>query len=71
MRVAEVIGDFRNLITYMSGITAEPSAEEYNEPGYVVLRQAKTDAQALLSQPFQTLNASLTMSDDQKSELRR
>lgn len=52
MRIAEILSDFRNLQHFIAGIRANPSAEEYYEQGYVVLRQCAAEAQALLAQPF-------------------
>jgi len=56
MRVAEIITDYRNILNYIAAIRASPSAEEYNEEGYLVLRRCVAEAQALSSQPFQTQN---------------
>jgi hypothetical protein len=58
MRVAEIMTDFRNIQTYISSIRASPSAEEYNEDGYALLRRCVADAQALLSQPFSAQSCS-------------
>lgn len=53
MRVQEIMSDFRNLQNYIAAIRANPSAEEYNEEGFVMLRRCVAEAQALLAQPFQ------------------
>lgn len=71
MRVAEIMNDFRNIMSYISGIRANPSAEEYNEEGYVLLRRCVADAQALLAQPFQAQGEMVGDNEQQKVELRR
>ena len=71
MRVAEIINDFRNIQNYIASIRANPAAEEYNEEGYVLLRKCVADAQALLSQPFQTQNGSMWDGEQNKLHLRR
>ncbi|KAK4503783.1 hypothetical protein PRZ48_004698 [Zasmidium cellare] len=71
MRVTELMGDYRNLQTYMAGIRASPSAEEYNEDGYVVLRQCVAQSQALLQQPFQSEAAQRGDEEQNKAQLRR
>ena len=71
MRVAEIIGDFRNTQTYIARIDARPSAEDYNEEGYAMLRQCLTDSQALLAQPFQPMAGTVSNSEQQKLELQR
>ncbi|TKA62620.1 hypothetical protein B0A55_10338, partial [Friedmanniomyces simplex] len=35
MRVAEIMNDYRNIQNFMAAIRASPSAEEYNEEGYL------------------------------------
>ncbi|KAK5117034.1 hypothetical protein LTR62_006755 [Meristemomyces frigidus] len=67
MRIAEIIGDYRNIQTYIAAIRASPSTEEYNEEGYIVLRRCVAAAQALLAQPFQT--ASNNRGDDEQDKL--
>lgn len=71
MRVAEIINDFRNIQNYLASIRANPSAEEYNEEGYVLLRKCATEAQSLLSQPFHTQNGSKCDEEQNKLHLRR
>ena len=71
MRVSELMGDYRNLQTYMANIRASPSAEEYNEDGYVVLRQCVAQSQALLQQPFQSEAAQRGDEEQNKAQLRR
>lgn len=71
MRVTELIGDYRNIQTYMASIRASPSAEEYNEDGYVVLRQCVSQSQSLLSQPFQSETAQRGDEEQVKAQLRR
>lgn len=50
MRIAEVVSDFRNLQHYIASIKINPSAEDYYEEGYIVLRECAAEAQALLQQ---------------------
>lgn len=71
MRVAEIINDYRNIQNYIASIRANPSAEEYEEDGYVLLRRSVAQAQTLLVQPFNAQHA--TKGDDEqiKSQLRR
>ncbi|KAK3679002.1 hypothetical protein LTR78_001455 [Recurvomyces mirabilis] len=71
MRIAEIIGDYRNIQTYIAAIRASPSAEEYNEEGYLVLRRCVAAAQALLAQPFQTTSSSRGDDEQDKIHLRR
>ncbi|KAF7188419.1 hypothetical protein HII31_10081 [Pseudocercospora fuligena] len=48
MRVAEIMQDFKNIQMRISSIRANPSAEEYNEDGFVVLRQCVSAAQQII-----------------------
>ncbi|TKA22144.1 hypothetical protein B0A50_08201 [Salinomyces thailandicus] len=52
------MSDYRDILNYCAAIRASPSAEEYNEEGYVVLRRCVVQAQTLSSQPFQPQNGS-------------
>lgn len=71
MRVAEIMADFRNIQNYIAAIRASPSAEEYNEDGYVVLRQCVGSAQALLQMPFNSQNGNKGDDEADKASLRR
>ena len=71
MRVAEIMEDFRNLLHYLSAIRASPSAEEYDEEGYLVLRRCAAESQALLLQPFQTQGGGRRDEEQDKLHLRR
>lgn len=71
MRVAEIMSDFRNVQHYIASIRASPSAEEYNEEGYLILRRCVAEAQALLAQPFQTQGAGKRDEEQDKAHLRR
>lgn len=71
MRVAEIMTDFRNIQTYIASIRANPSAEEYNEEGYLVLRRCVAEAQVLLSQPFQTQPGGRGDDEQDKMQLQR
>ncbi len=64
------MNDFRNIQAYIASIRASPSAEEYNEEGYALLRKCVSDAQALLAQPFAT-QATRGNEDQVRSQLRR
>lgn len=52
IRVQEIMNDYRNIQNYIAQIRASPSAEEYNEEGYMVLRQCIAQGQQLLATPF-------------------
>lgn len=52
MRIAEIIADFRSLQHFLASIRMNPSADEYDEEAYIVLRQCAANANALLAQPF-------------------
>jgi hypothetical protein len=71
MRVSEIMLDYRNIQNYIVAIRASPSAEEYNEEGYLVLRRCVAEAQALLAQPFQTVNTGKGDAEHDKMHLRR
>ncbi|KAK3702267.1 hypothetical protein LTR37_014978 [Vermiconidia calcicola] len=71
MRVAEIMDDFRNIQNYIASIRASPSAEEYNEQGFVLLRCCVREAQILLSQPFQQPKCAKGDDDQIRTHLRR
>ncbi len=71
MRVQEIMLDFRTIQGYIAAIRANPSAEEYNEDGFVVLRRCVAEAQALLAQPFNIQNGSIGDEEANKVQLRR
>ncbi|KAK0251730.1 hypothetical protein LTR91_001754 [Friedmanniomyces endolithicus] len=71
MRVAEIMNDYRNIHAFIAAIRASPTAEEYNEEGYLVLRRCVAEAQALLAQPFQALNTGRGDEEHDKMHLRR
>lgn len=73
MRVAEVMNDFRTLQHLISQFQASPDSEAYNETGYVILRQCTTQAQALLSQHFDTgsLHVPSSPGEQTKRQLQR
>lgn len=71
MRIGEIMTDFRNIQNYIASIRANPSAEEYNEDGYLILRQCVSEAQALLPQPFQTTSTTRGDEEQDKIQLRR
>ncbi|KAK8207923.1 hypothetical protein M8818_004176 [Zalaria obscura] len=66
------MSDFRNLQHYIASIRANPSADEYHEEGYVVLRQCAAEAQAVLAQPFNASALDPRGNEEQeKSQLRQ
>ncbi|KAK0945253.1 hypothetical protein LTR29_003345 [Friedmanniomyces endolithicus] len=71
MRVAEIMNDYRNIHAFLAAIRASPTAEEYNEEGYLVLPRCVAEAQALLAQPFQALNTGRGDEEHDKMHLRR
>lgn len=71
MRVSEIMTDFRNIQDYIASIRASPSAEEYNEDGYVLLRRCVAEAQVLLSLPFTAPTYNRGDEEQIKSQLRR
>lgn len=71
MRITEIMTDFRNLQNYIASIRAAPSAEEYNEDGFVLLRHCEAEAKSLLDQGFQMSGAQSKDEEQQKAQLRR
>ncbi|KAI5359063.1 hypothetical protein Slin15195_G066940 [Septoria linicola] len=75
MRVSELMTDYRNTQTYMASIRSNPSAEEYNEEGFQVLRHCVAESQRLLQQGFATIVPSATAKEGDeeaaKTQLRR
>jgi hypothetical protein len=53
MRVAEIINDYRTLLLHISQQRMEVCQAEYNEEGYVVLRECLASAQSLTSANYQ------------------
>ncbi|KXT14839.1 hypothetical protein AC579_4094 [Pseudocercospora musae] len=71
MRVAEIMQDFKNIQMRISSIRANPSAEEYNEDGFVILRQCVSAAQQLLARPFQSEGSNNGDEEQAKAQLKR
>jgi hypothetical protein len=71
MRISEIMTDFRNLQNYIASIRAAPSAEEYNEDGFVLLRHCEAEAKSLLHQGFQMSGSQRADEEQQKAQLRR
>lgn len=65
------MSDYRDILNYCAAIRASPSAEEYNEEGYVVLRRCVVQAQTLSSQPFQPQNGSKPDMELNKAHLQK
>lgn len=53
MRVAEIMNDFQMLQQYIMQQQPNPSAEDYYEEGYEILRQCRAAALAVLSAQFE------------------
>lgn len=53
MRVAEVMNDFQMLQQYIMQPQPNPSAEDYHEAGYEILRQCRAAGSAVLSAQFE------------------
>lgn len=71
MRVSEIMADFRNIQHRIAAIQALPSREEFNEDGFVVLRQSQAEAKALLTQPFEQSNRGRGTEEHHKVQLKR
>ena len=71
MRVTEIMNDFRNIQVRIAAINAQPSREEYNEEGFVLLRQSQGEAKALLNQPFEQSNRGRGTEEHHKVQLKR
>jgi len=71
MRVAEIMNDFRTLQIHISRMRPQPSADEYWEEGYTVLRQCAAEAQAILATHFNpgVLGSSLNGGEQEKRQL--
>ncbi|KAI9690748.1 MAG: hypothetical protein M1820_009845 [Bogoriella megaspora] len=52
MRITEIMNDFRVLQHHISQIRVSPSRSERDLSGYIILRHAVAQAQAVLAQPF-------------------
>ena len=71
IRVTEIINDYYNILRCIASTRVSPSAEEYHEYGYVVLRECAMEAEALLLQPFQVQNDVRRDEEQDKAHLRR
>lgn len=71
MRVAEIVCDYRKIQQRISQIRASPSAEEYTEVGFVLLRGCENDARALLGQSFASTDDEGRDEEEVKLQLRR
>lgn len=63
--------DFRNIQHRIAAIRCMPSREEFNEDGFVLLRQTQSEAKALLSQPFEQTARGRGTEEQHKVQLRR
>ena len=71
MRVAEIMDDYQKRQSFIASISVNPSAEEYNEEGYAILRRCVAESQVLLAQPFQAQNGHLRDAEQVKVHLKR
>lgn len=71
MRITELMADFRNILHRIAAIRAQPSREEYNEEGFVLLRQSQAEAKAILSQPFEQASRGRGTEEHHKVQLKR
>ncbi|KZF19035.1 hypothetical protein L228DRAFT_251593 [Xylona heveae TC161] len=73
MRVAEIMNEFRVLQLRIAQIKVYPTAAEYQEEGYVILRQCSSEGQSLLSAPFSAAAGSGSggSGEQEKAQLRR
>jgi len=71
MRVTEIMNDFRNIQVRIAAINAQPSREEFNEEGFVLLRQSQGEAKALLNQPFEQSARGRGTEEHHKVQLKR
>ncbi|KAJ5887969.1 hypothetical protein N7495_008010 [Penicillium taxi] len=72
VRVAELMNDYRTLLLHISQQSATASADEYNEEGFVLLRECHASAQRLASTNYR--NCPLTgqrNASTEKTELQR
>ncbi|KAF2207294.1 hypothetical protein CERZMDRAFT_102575 [Cercospora zeae-maydis SCOH1-5] len=67
MRVGELMTDFRNIQRFMSSIRVSPSAEDYNEEGFRVLRHCVAQSQRMLQQDFASTVPSMKQESDEES----
>ena len=71
MRVTEIMNDFRNIQVRIAAFNAQPSREEFNEEGFVLLRQSQAEAKALLNQPFEQSSRGRGTEEHHKVQLKR
>lgn len=71
MRISEIMADFRNILLRIAAIQALPSREEFNEDGFIVLRQSQAEAKALLTQPFEQSSRGRGTEEHHKVQLKR
>ena len=73
MRVAEIMNDYRAIQLRISQYHVTPSASEYHEVGFGILRQCHAEAQAVLSIHFDpgALQAPTNSGEQTKRQLQR
>lgn len=68
MRVAEIIGDFRNLQHYLSTIQASPAPGEHDLEGYKILRACIADGRAILASDYSPVSVSPANGGDETAK---
>ncbi|BAE57829.1 unnamed protein product [Aspergillus oryzae RIB40] len=72
LRVAEIINDYRTLLVHISQQDIPVPAEDIHEPGYEVIRESLTAAQALMSSNYTPVPPTgRNDAETEKAELRR
>jgi hypothetical protein len=65
------MNDYRETMNSIAAIRTNPTAQEYNEEGFVILRQCCALAQALLSKPFVSTTGNTQDPEQVKANLGR
>ncbi|KAL8674643.1 MAG: hypothetical protein Q9168_000951 [Polycauliona sp. 1 TL-2023] len=73
LRITEIMAEFLSIQRRIAEYSPNPSADEYFEEGYEVLRQCRAEAQAVLVVPYplELAAASDTPGDSEKRQLQR
>jgi hypothetical protein len=69
IRIAEVINDFRNLQFSLAQLNVAAPPHEHHLFGFQILRQCIAEAQAVLTQPFNTTNGVGGTPEAQRAQL--
>lgn len=65
------MNDYRETMNSIAAIRTNPTAQEYNEEGFVALRQCCALAQALLAKPFVSTTGNTHDPEQVRSNLSR